>query len=165
LDAPSAKFSLAFLSPLSGIRLQSWVSCAKDNRDGQESKIAIAVGAALRLAAGLFLYFHRPPKLVRIHQRSRITEFVGMGIALRMDVRTHAVIVQQVIPHTPAAAAGITGGLMICKVDDVLLEGKSLAECVNLIRGPVGTTVKLESVTSDKNQTNTVVLTRQKFKL
>ena len=42
---------------------------------------------------------------------------------------------------------------------------KSLAECVNLIRGPVGTTVRLELITPDRSQTNTVELTRQKFKL
>ena len=132
---------------------------------GKKSKIALAVGAVLLLAAGLILYFHRPPKPVRIHHRPRTTEFVGVGIALRMDTRTHAVVIQAVVPNTPAAVAGITSGLTVSKVDDVSLEGKPLAECVNLIRGPAGTTVKLELVTPDKSQTNTVELTRRKFKL
>jgi carboxyl-terminal processing protease len=82
-----------------------------------------------------------------------------------MDPRAHAVVIQEVVSNTPAAEAGITRGLMVSKVDGVSLEGKPLAECVNLIRGPAGTTVQLELVTPDKSQTNAVELTRRKLKL
>ena len=134
---------------------------------GNKTKIAAAFGAAVLLAAGLFLYFHQSPKPVhpaRIRQSPGITEFVGVGLELRADPQSHAVVIQQAVPNSPAAAAGITGGLMVSKVDDVSLEGKSLAECVNLIRGPVGTTVQLELLTPDRSQTNTVELTRRKIK-
>ena len=50
-------------------------------------------------------------------------------------------------------------------MDDVSLEGKSLAEYVNLIRGPAGTTIRLEMVLPDHSQTNTVELTRRKLTL
>jgi len=132
---------------------------------GKKSIIAVAASAALLLAAGLIIYFHQPPKPVRIHQGARVTEIVGVGIALRMDTQTHAAVVQEVIANTPAAAAGITKGLIVSKVDGVSLEGKPLAECAGLIRGPVGTTVQLELVTPDGSQTNTVELTRRKIKV
>jgi carboxyl-terminal processing protease len=66
---------------------------------------------------------------------------------------------------TPAAAAGIASGLTVSKVDGVSLDGKSLADCVNLIRGLAGTSVQLELVAPDGSRTNTVELTRRKLKL
>jgi carboxyl-terminal processing protease len=113
----------------------------------------------------MFLLFHHPQKPAQIHPRPRATEIVGVGIALRMDTQAHAAIIQEVVANTPASEAHITSGLMVSKVDGVSMEGKPLAECVNLIRGPAGTTVQLELVTPDKSQTNTVELTRRKLKL
>jgi carboxyl-terminal processing protease len=130
----------------------------------KKSGIAIVVAACL-LAAGLILYFHQPPKPVRIRQAPQNMEFVGVGIAIRMDPKTHEVVIQQIVPGSPAAKAGITNGLIVSRVDDNLLQGRPLAQCVNLIRGPVGTTVQLELVTPDRSQTNSVELTRQKLKL
>jgi len=55
--------------------------------------------------------------------------------------------------------------MIVSKADDVSLEGKPLADCVNLIRGPAGTTMRLELVTPDHSQTNTVELTRRNINL
>jgi len=134
---------------------------------GHKSIIAIVVGAAVLLAAGLVTRFHHPRKPVhpvRIQQMPRVTEIVGVGIALRMDTQAQAAIVQDVIANTPAAEAGITRGLMVSKIDGVSMEGRPLAELVNLIRGPVGTTVQLELIAPDRSQTNTVELIRRKIK-
>jgi C-terminal processing protease CtpA/Prc len=132
---------------------------------GKKLKIALVVSAAFLVAAGLIIYFHQLQKRARIHQMPGITEFVGVGIALREDTRIHAAVIQQIIPNSPAAAAGITNGLFVSRVDGVSMAGKPLAECVKFIRGPAGSTVQLELVTPDRSQTNTVELTRQKFKL
>ena len=132
---------------------------------GNKLKIALVVSAAFLVAAGLIVYFHQLQKRSRIHQTPGITEFVGVGIALRSDTRTYAAVIQDIIPNSPAAEAGITNGLFVSKVDGVSLAGKPLAECVKLIRGPAGSTVQLELVTPDQSQTNTVELTRRKFKL
>jgi carboxyl-terminal processing protease len=131
----------------------------------KKTGIAIVVVAACLLAAGLIIYFHQPPKPVRIRQGPQNTEFVGVGIAIRMDPQTHQVVVQQVVPDSPAAKTGITNGLIVSKVDNNSLQDRPLAQCANLIRGPVGTTVQLELVTRDGSQTNSVELTRQKIKL
>jgi C-terminal processing protease CtpA/Prc len=41
----------------------------------------------------------------------------------------------------------------------------AIMEVANRIRGHVGSTVKLELVTPDRSQTNTVTLTRRKLQL
>jgi carboxyl-terminal processing protease len=117
------------------------------------------------LAVVITLLLHQPQKPVRHRPALQSTEFVGVGIAIRINTRTHEVIIMHAVPNSPASEAGITNDLIIAKVDDVPLEGTDLTNCVNLIRGPAGTTVRLELVTPDHSQTNTVELTRRKMKL
>ena len=135
------------------------------NGMNKRTLIAIVLVLTLPLAMVLFLLLHQPQKPVPHRQVPRVTELVGVGIAIRIGPGRDAVIIQQVLPNTPASEAHITSGLIVSKVDGVSLEGKPLADCVGLIRGPVGTTVRLDLVTPDNSQTNTVELTRQKFKL
>jgi len=47
------------------------------------------------------------------------------------------------IDDTPAANAGIKAGDYIVKIGDIQVQGKSLMEAVKLMRGPVGTSIKL----------------------
>ena len=130
---------------------------------GKKLTMVIAVAACL-VAAGLIYYFFQPPQPAQIRQRPGPIEIVGVGIAIRMNPHTHEVVVQKIVPGSPAAQAGITNGLILSKVDGNSLRGRPLADCVNLIRGPVGTSVQLELITSDRNQTNSVELTRVKLK-
>ena len=136
------------------------------------TKIAVTVSLTLPLAAGLFLLLHHPRKPAPIRHAPtitdfapRVTEFVGVGLMLRSGSGGQVLVVVHIVPNSPAAEAGITNGVIITKVDDVSVEGKRLADCVNLIRGPVGSTMRLELVTPDHSQTNTVELTRKKLSL
>ena len=138
----------------------------------KKTAVAIATCIAILMVAGVLWFVFQPPKQVshrpppRITDDApRITEFVGVGMQLRMDEQTHAVVVAGVVANTPAAEAGIQNGMIVSKVDGVSLEGKPLAECVNLIRGPAGSTMRLELVKPDHSQTNTVELTRRKITL
>jgi len=47
------------------------------------------------------------------------------------------------IDNTPASKAGIKAGDYIVEIDGVQVQGKTLMEAVNLMRGPVGTNIKL----------------------
>lgn len=132
---------------------------------GNKTIIAIVAAVVLLLAVGLALYLHQPPKPSRVRPVQPARELIGVGLQLRMDPQTAGFVIDSVLPNSPAGAAGIATGLTVAKVDDVSLAGKSLAECVNLVRGPVGSTVKLELVAPDGSRTNTVELTRQKLKL
>jgi carboxyl-terminal processing protease len=131
----------------------------------RKAAIAVAACIAILMVAGVLWFVFQPEKPVPHRQAQRVSELVGVGIMLRANTQTHEVIVQQVVPNAPAAEAGITNNLIITRVDEVSLAGMNLANVANLIRGPVGTKVKLELVTPDHSQTNTEELTRRKLQL
>jgi carboxyl-terminal processing protease len=86
------------------------------------------------------------------------------GIGIQASVQHDALTVIHVIPNSPASKAGLSERLFIQKIDGTPTAGKSLKECVDLIRGKVGTKVKLELVDTTLSKTNTVVLTRAEVK-
>ena len=68
-------------------------------------------------------------------------EFGGLGIEVSMESGVVKVI--SPIDDTPASRAGIKAGDYIVKIDDTQVQGKSLAEAVDLMRGPVGSGIEL----------------------
>jgi len=94
-----------------------------------------------------------------------LREVVGIGAVIHRDANTGANMITGVVPNSPAAAAGLAGDFIIRKIDDTLTDGMSLQECVNLVRGPEGTKVRLELFDLDANETKIVELTRQKLQL
>jgi hypothetical protein len=118
----------------------------------RKAAIAVAACIAILMVAGVLWFVFRPEKPVPNRHPVVPPELVGVGIMLRANTQTHEVIVQQVVPNAPAAEAGITNNLIITRVDEVSLADVPLADVANLIRGPVGTEVKLELVTPDHSQ-------------
>lgn len=68
-------------------------------------------------------------------------EFGGLGIEVTMEAGVVKVIAP--IDDTPAARAGIKAGDYIVKINAEQVRGKTLMEAVNLMRGPVGTSIEL----------------------
>ena len=68
-------------------------------------------------------------------------EFGGLGIEVGMEAGVVKII--SPIDDTPAARAGIKAGDYIVKIDEEQVQGKSLMEAVDLMRGPVGSSIKL----------------------
>ena len=68
-------------------------------------------------------------------------EFGGLGIEIGMEAGVVKVI--SPIDDTPAAKAGIKAGDFIIKIGEEQVQGKSLMEAVKIMRGPVGTSIKL----------------------
>lgn len=68
--------------------------------------------------------------------------FAGVGMYLAQ--KENQLIVQAPIPGSPAQAAGVQPGDVIVKIGDRSTAGMSQDEAVGLIRGPAGTTVRLE---------------------
>ena len=68
-------------------------------------------------------------------------EFGGLGIEVSMESGVVKVI--SPIDDTPAAEAGIKAGDYIVKINDTQVQGKSLSEAVDLMRGPVGSGIEL----------------------
>jgi carboxyl-terminal processing protease len=68
-------------------------------------------------------------------------EFGGLGIEVGMEAGVVKVI--SPIDNTPASRAGIKAGDYIVKINEIQVQGKSLTEAVNLMRGPVGTDIEI----------------------
>jgi CubicO group peptidase (beta-lactamase class C family) len=92
-----------------------------------------------------------------------VREVVGIGTALDVDRRTGALRVARIIPDSPASRAGLSAGLVVGAIDGVPAAGRSLAECVRLLRGPAGTKVRLELTDSGAGEAQTIELTRRRF--
>jgi carboxyl-terminal processing protease len=67
--------------------------------------------------------------------------FGGLGIEVGMEAGVVKVI--SPIDDTPAAKAGVKAGDYIVRIDDIQVQGKTLMEAVNLMRGPVGTPIEI----------------------
>ena len=68
-------------------------------------------------------------------------EFGGLGIEVTMEAGLVKVITP--IDDTPASRAGVKAGDYITMINDVQVRGKTLMEAVNLMRGPVGTSIEI----------------------
>jgi len=81
------------------------------------------------------------PELFENMQTDTRGEFGGLGIEIGMEAGVVKVIAP--IDDTPAAKAGIKAGDYIVKINDTQVQGKTLMEAVKLMRGPVGSSIKL----------------------
>tara|TARA_B100000989_G_scaffold236820_1_gene183729 strand:- start:901 stop:2037 length:1137 start_codon:yes stop_codon:yes gene_type:complete len=81
------------------------------------------------------------PEILNEMQTETSGEFGGLGIEVSMESGVVKVI--SPIDDTPASRAGIKAGDYIVKIDDTQVQGKSLAEAVDLMRGPVGLGIEL----------------------
>lgn len=71
-------------------------------------------------------------------------EFGGLGIEVGME--DGFVKVVSPIDDTPAARAGLQAGDLIVKINDTAIKGLTLAEAVELMRGPKGSKIRLTVV-------------------
>jgi len=67
------------------------------------------------------------------------------GIGIRFKINQGAVTVTQVMPRTPAEAAGLKTGDRIVRVDDVPMEGSKIRQVLDRLRGPAGSWVSIEA--------------------
>ena len=81
------------------------------------------------------------PKILEQMQTETSGEFGGLGIEVSMEAGVVKVI--SPIDGTPASKAGLKAGDYIVKINNIQVQGKSLAEAVDLMRGPVGSGIEL----------------------
>ncbi len=84
---------------------------------------------------------YMPPEIFKEMQTETSGEFGGLGIEVTMESGVVKVI--SPIDDTPASRAGIKAGDYIVKINDIQVQGKSLNEAVDLMRGPVGSEIEL----------------------
>ena len=68
-------------------------------------------------------------------------KFGGLGIEVGMELGVVKVI--SPIDNTPASKAGIKAGDYIVKINNTQVQGKTLMEAVDLMRGPVGSSIEI----------------------
>ena len=81
------------------------------------------------------------PEIFQEMETETSGEFGGLGIEVSMESGVVKVI--SPIDDTPASRAGIKAGDYIVRINGEQVQGKSLLEAVNLMRGPVGTSIKI----------------------
>jgi len=85
-------------------------------------------------------------------------EFGGLGIEVSME---HGVVkVISPIDNSPASKVGVKAGDYIVKIDDIQVQGKSLTEAVELMRGPVGTDIEITVRRKGEKKALTFIITR-----
>jgi len=98
----------------------------------------------------------------RIKSRT-LGEFSGIGIEMTMEAGYVKCVA--VIPGTPASRSGIKPGDVITNIDGVSVNGASLIEIVDRIRGLPGTIVTLNVARHEISDTFQVKIMREKVKV
>ncbi len=99
------------------------------------------------------------PENFDVMQTETSGEFGGLGIEVTMEAGVVKVI--SPIDDTPAYRAGFKAGDYIVKINDIQVQGKTLAEAVELMRGPVGTSIELTVRRKGLKKAITFNLTRE----
>ena len=81
------------------------------------------------------------PENLESMQTETSGEFGGLGIEVGMEAGVVKVI--SPIDDTPASKAGLKAGDYIVKINNTQVQGKSLMEAVELMRGPVGSSIEI----------------------
>lgn len=90
-------------------------------------------------------------------------EFGGLGIEVTMEGGLVKVV--SPIEDTPAAAAGLMSGDLIIKIANRDVQGMTLKDAVDLMRGKPGTPVRLVILREDEKRTFPVTITRAKIQV
>ena len=81
------------------------------------------------------------PEMFKEMQTETSGEFGGLGIEVSMEAGVVKVI--SPIDNSPASKVGVKAGDYIVKINDIQVQGKSLSEAVELMRGPIGSKIAI----------------------
>ena len=81
------------------------------------------------------------PELFKEMQTETSGEFGGLGIEVGMEAGVVKVITP--MDNSPAEQAGVKAGDYIVKIDGIQVQGKTLSEAVDLMRGPIGSSIEI----------------------
>ena len=105
----------------------------------QAETMDAAINGALQSLDPYSAYMN--PEVFKESQQETSGEFGGLGIEVSMESGVVKVITP--IDDTPAAKAGVKAGDYIVRINGEQVQGKTLMEAVNLMRGPVGTSIEI----------------------
>ena len=123
----------------------------------QSKMIDAAINGALQSLDPYSAYMS--PEIFKSVETDTKGEFGGLGIEVGMEAGVVKVI--SPIDDTPAAKAGIKAGDYIVKINGEQVQGKSLMEAVKMMRGPVGSKIKLTLRRKGKKKALDKTITRE----
>ena len=123
----------------------------------QAEIIDFAINGALQSLDPFSAYMN--PKVFEESQSETSGEFGGLGIEESMESGVIKVIAP--IDDTPAAKAGVKAGDYIVKINGEQVQGKTLMEAVNLMRGPEGTSIEITVRRKGLRKAKTFKITRE----
>src|SRR5687767_5698045 len=103
------------------------------------------------------------PKSFRDMQVQTRGEFGGLGIEVTMEDGLVKVVTP--IDETPAARAGLLANDVITHIDDEQVQGLTLNQAVDKMRGPVNSTVRLKIKRKERSEPLEVKLTRETIRV
>jgi carboxyl-terminal processing protease len=103
------------------------------------------------------------PKSFRDMQVQTRGEFGGLGIEVTMEDGLVKVVTP--IDDTPAARAGLLANDIIIQIDDEQVQGLTLNQAVDKMRGPLNSTVRLKVKRKEKAEPFEVSLTRDTIRI
>tara|TARA_B100001175_G_scaffold268096_1_gene239361 strand:- start:613 stop:1752 length:1140 start_codon:yes stop_codon:yes gene_type:complete len=103
------------------------------------------------------------PESFRDMQTETSGEFGGLGIEVGMEYGVVKVI--SPIDNSPASKVGVKAGDYIVKINDIQVQGKSLTDAVELMRGPVGTDIEITVRRRGEKKALTFIITRDIIKV
>jgi carboxyl-terminal processing protease len=92
-------------------------------------------------------------------QETTTGEFGGLGIEVTMEDGFVKVVAP--IDDTPASKAGIMSGDVITTIDDESIQGLTLDQAVNKMKGPANSTTRLKIIRKDADKPIDVAITRE----
>ena len=106
---------------------------------------------------------YMPPKSFDQMQEQTTGEFGGLGIEVTMEKGLVKIV--SPIEDTPASRAGLQSGDLIIQIDGEDVQGISLSEAVEKMRGKVGEKIDLRILREDEQKTFNVTIVRDKIKI
>jgi carboxyl-terminal processing protease len=103
-----------------------------------------------------------PKSFTDMRQQTR-GEFGGLGIEVTMEEGMIKVVAP--IDDTPAAKAGLMAGDLITHIDDDQVQGLSLNQAVEKMRGPINTPVRLKVIRATNKQTQDIRIVRDRIQI
>ena len=103
------------------------------------------------------------PESYQSMQTETSGEFGGLGIEVSMEAGVIKVITP--MDDSPAAEAGVKAGDYIVRINDIQVQGKSLSEAVDIMRGPVGSDIEITVRRRGERKALVFNITREKIKV
>lgn len=92
-------------------------------------------------------------------------KFYGIGTEMVMDSQTGCALITSVLKNSPAEKAGIMVGDIITHIDDTSVVGLKLQTIAKMIRGEVGTSVRISLYRSQTKESYTRLVVRTKINI